>query len=143
MRKQTLTNAERYITPELKELEETILGAEDKLVQLEYELFRQLREKITGEVTRIQRSAKAIAGLDVLISFAKVADTQHYCRPHINENGTLMIHDGRHPAEYGRKVNLYAPDRTDRTHGTDRQLCTCRKSRYRAGGPDLYTCRSQ
>ena len=73
-RKQTLTNAERYITPELKELEETILGAEDKLIQLEYELFRRLRERITGEVARIQKTAKAVAGLDVLLSLAKVAD---------------------------------------------------------------------
>ena len=110
-RKQTLTNAERYITPELKELEETILGAEDKLVQLEYELFRQLRERITGEVTRIQRSAKAVAGLDVLLSFAKVADTQHYCRQRINENGTLMIRDGRHPVVEKMKNNdLFIPN---------------------------------
>ncbi|MCI7131308.1 MAG: DNA mismatch repair protein MutS, partial [Lachnospiraceae bacterium] len=96
-RKQTLTNAERYITPELKELEETILGAEDKLVQLEYELFRQLREKITGEVARIQKTAKAVAGLDVLLSLAKVADSNHYCRPKLNENGLIDIRDGRHP----------------------------------------------
>lgn len=96
-RKQTLTNAERYITPELKELEETILGAEDKLVQLEYELFRQLREKITGEVARIQKTAKAVAGLDVLLSLAKVADRNHYCRPKLNETGQIDIRDGRHP----------------------------------------------
>lgn len=96
-RKQTLTNAERYITPELKELEETILGAEDKLVQLEYELFRQLRERITGEVLRIQKTAKAVAGLDVLLSLAKVADSNHYCRPKLNENGLIDIREGRHP----------------------------------------------
>lgn len=96
-RKQTLTNAERYITPELKELEETILGAEDKLVQLEYELFRELRERITGEVLRIQKTAKAIAGLDVLLSLAKVADSNHYCRPKLNKNGLIDIREGRHP----------------------------------------------
>ena len=120
-RKQTLTNAERYITPELKELEETILGAEDKLVQLEYELFRQLRERITGEVTRIQRSAKAVAGLDVLLSFAKVADTQHYCRPHINENGTLMIRDGRHPVvEKMMNNDMFIPNDTHLDNGKNR-----------------------
>lgn len=96
-RKQTLTNAERYITPELKELEDVILGAEDKLTALEYELFCQLREKITGEIVRIQKTAKAIAGLDVFISLAKVADNYHYCRPKINENGTIDIKNGRHP----------------------------------------------
>ena len=120
-RKQTLTNAERYITPELKELEETILGAEDKLVQLEYELFRQLRERITGEVTRIQRSAKAVAGLDVLLSFAKVADTQHYCRPRINENGTLMIRDGRHPVvEKMMNNDMFIPNDTHLDNGKNR-----------------------
>ncbi len=96
-RKQTLTNAERYITPQLKELEETILGAEDKLIQLEYELFRSLRDRITKEIERIQRTAKAVAGLDVLLSLAKVAESQHYCRPKINEKGQLTIKDGRHP----------------------------------------------
>ncbi len=96
-RKQTLTNAERYITPQLKELEETILGAEDKLIQLEYELFRSLRDRITKEIERIQRTAKAVAGLDVLLSLAKVAENQHYCRPKINEKGQLTIKDGRHP----------------------------------------------
>ena len=96
-RKQTLTNAERYITPELKELEETILGAEDKLFQLEYELFKQLREKITREVMRIQKTAKAIAGLDVLLSLAYVAEHNHYCRPTLNEKGVIDIRDGRHP----------------------------------------------
>ncbi len=96
-RKQTLTNAERYITPELKELEETILGAEDKLFQLEYELFKQLREKITREVLRIQKTAKAIAGLDVLLSLAYVAEHNHYCRPTLNEKGVIDIRDGRHP----------------------------------------------
>ncbi len=96
-RKQTLTNAERYITPQLKELEDTILGAEDKLISLEYELFCELRRKITCEVTRIQKSAKAIARLDVLLSLAAVAEAQHYMRPHINEKGSITIKDGRHP----------------------------------------------
>lgn len=112
-RKQTLTNAERYITPELKELEETILGAEDKLVQLEYELFRQLRERITGEVARIQKTAKAVAGLDVLLSLAKVADHNHYCRPSLNENGLIDIRDGRHPVvEKMINNDLFIPNDT-------------------------------
>ena len=97
MRKQTLTNAERYITPELKEMEDTILGAEDRLVQLEYELFREIRDKIAAEVVRIQRTAKAVAKLDVFASLAVVAEQNNYCRPKLNENGTIDIKDGRHP----------------------------------------------
>ena len=120
-RKQTLTNAERYITPELKELEETILGAEDKLVQLEYELFRQLRERITGEVQRIQKTAKAIAGLDVLLSLAKVADNNHYCRPTLNENGLIDIRDGRHPVvEKMINNDLFIPNDTYLDNGKNR-----------------------
>lgn len=120
-RKQTLTNAERYITPELKELEETILGAEDKLVQLEYELFRKLREKITGEVARIQKTAKAVAGLDVLISLAKVADSNHYCRPKLNENGLIDIRDGRHPVvEKMISNDMFIPNDTFLDNGKNR-----------------------
>jgi len=96
-RKQTLSNAERYITPELKEMEDTILGAEDRLVQLEYELFREIREKIAAEVLRIQSSAKAIARLDVLTSLALIAEQNNYCRPKLNEVGLIDIKDGRHP----------------------------------------------
>ncbi|MCM1106600.1 MAG: DNA mismatch repair protein MutS [Blautia sp.] len=97
VRKQTLTNAERYITPELKELEDTILGAEDKLVNLEYELFRDIRGEIAASVSRIQRTAKAVARLDVFVSLALVASRNHYCRPKINENGIIDIQNGRHP----------------------------------------------
>ncbi len=97
MRKQTLTNAERYITPELKELEDVILGAEDKLVNLEYEYFKEIREKIAGEVARIQRTAKAVAYLDVFVSLAVVAEANHYCRPKISNKGTIDIKGGRHP----------------------------------------------
>ncbi len=96
-RKQTLANAERYITADLKELEDIILGAEDKLVSLEYELFREIRDKIAGEVLRIQRTAKAIARLDVLASLALVAEQNNYCRPAISENGMIDIKNGRHP----------------------------------------------
>ena len=96
-RKQTLANAERYITPDLKELEDVILGAEDKLTVLEYELFRTIRESIAAEVVRIQKTAKAVAHLDVLASLAYVAEQNHYCRPKLNENGTIDIKGGRHP----------------------------------------------
>ncbi|MCI8491133.1 MAG: DNA mismatch repair protein MutS [Lachnospiraceae bacterium] len=96
-RKQTLANAERYITPELKELEDVILGAEDKLTVLEYDLFREIREFIADEVVRIQKTAKAIARLDVFASFAHVAEQNHYCRPKLNENGLIDIKSGRHP----------------------------------------------
>lgn len=97
VRKQTLTNAERYITPELKELEDTIMGAEDRLVQLEYELFRMVREEISGNVRRIQKTAKAIARIDVFVSLATVASQNNYCKPRINESGIIDIKNGRHP----------------------------------------------
>ena len=96
-RKQTLANAERFFPPELKELEDTILGAEDKLISLEYELFRQLRNRIASEVSRIETTAKAIARLDVYASLAYVAEKNHYCRPKINTRGLIDIKGGRHP----------------------------------------------
>ena len=96
-RKQTLANAERYITPELKELEDMILGAEDKLVSLEYDLFCEVRNKIAEEVVRIQRTAKAIANLDVFVSLAVVADQNNYCRPKMTNSGVIDIKGGRHP----------------------------------------------
>ena len=97
IRKQTLSNAERYITQELKELEDLILGAEDKLYALEYELFCQVRDTIGAEVIRIQRTAKAVAALDVFASLALVAQRNNYVRPKINENGVIDIKEGRHP----------------------------------------------
>ncbi len=96
-RKQTLANAERYIIPELKELEDTILGAEDKLCALEYELYCEVRNTIATELTRIQRTAKAVAKLDVIASLALVAERNNYVRPKINEKGVIDIRDGRHP----------------------------------------------
>ena len=97
VRKQTLANAERYIIPELKELEDTILGAEDRLCALEYELYCEVRNKIAGEILRIQTTAKAIAKLDVIASLALVAERNNYVRPKINEKGVIDIKDGRHP----------------------------------------------
>ena len=96
-RKQTLTNAERYITPELKELEDTILGAEDKLTALEYERFCEVRNTIAEQVVRIQHTAKAIAGVDMFAALALVAEQNSYVRPKINEKGILDIKNGRHP----------------------------------------------
>ena len=96
-RKQTLANAERYITPELKELEDMILGAEDKLYALEYELYTVVRETIAAEVERIQQTAKAVAALDVFASLALVAERNNYVRPKINEKGVIDIKEGRHP----------------------------------------------
>ncbi|MFR4565546.1 DNA mismatch repair protein MutS [Blautia caecimuris] len=97
IRKQTLTNAERYITQELKDLEDLILGAEDKLYALEYELFCEVRDKVGAEVVRIQKTAKAVAALDVFASLALVAQRNNYVRPKINEGGVLDIKNGRHP----------------------------------------------
>ena len=96
-RKQTLANAERFIIPELKELEDTILGAEDKLYALEYQLFCEVRDQIGAQILRIQSSAKAVAQLDAFSSFALVAERNQYVRPRINEKGVIDIKDGRHP----------------------------------------------
>ena len=96
-RRQTLANAERYTTQELKNLEDVIMGAEDKLYALEYELFCTVRDTIAGEVLRIQKSAKAVAQLDVLASLAAVAQRNQYVRPKINEKGIIDIKNGRHP----------------------------------------------
>ena len=96
-RKQTLANAERYIIPELKELEDTILGAEDRLYALEYQIFSDVRDQIAKDVLRIQTAARIIAKLDAFASLALVAERNHYVRPDINEKGVIDIKDGRHP----------------------------------------------
>lgn len=97
VRKQTLTGAERYTTPRLKELEDTILNAEDKLQTLEYDLFCKIRDSIAMELARIQKTAKAIAKLDVYASLSIVAERNHYVRPKLNLKGVIDIKDGRHP----------------------------------------------
>jgi len=97
IRKQTLANAERYTTPRLKELEDTILNAEDKLTTLEYDLFCRIRDSITEELERIQRTAKSIAKLDVYASLSLVSERNRYVRPKLNEKGVIDIKDGRHP----------------------------------------------
>ncbi len=97
IRKQTLTNCERYITEELKKLESQILGAEEKLIDLEYKTFLEIRVKISQEIKRIQKSAEIISTLDVLISFARVAEDLNYVEPIVDNSGEIDIKEGRHP----------------------------------------------
>ena len=96
-RKQTVANGERFITPELKEMEGKILGAEERSVKLEYELFQRVREEVLGQLPKIQQTASALAQLDVLASFAETARIHNYCRPQVSDEGVLQIRDGRHP----------------------------------------------
>ena len=97
IRKQTLANAERYTTPELKELDDTILNAEDKLFSMEYDVFCEIRDSIADQIPRIQKTAKAIAMIDVYTSLAVVAEQNQYVRPKLNQKGIIEIKDGRHP----------------------------------------------
>ena len=97
IRKQTLTNAERYITEELKNLENQILGAEEKVVNLEYNAFTRIREEIARNVKRLQKTASVISNLDVLASFAEVAEDMNYCMPQVDHSGIIDIKNGRHP----------------------------------------------
>ncbi|PYK98476.1 MAG: DNA mismatch repair protein MutS [Verrucomicrobia bacterium] len=97
IRKQTIANGERFITPELKEMEGKILGAEERSVKLEYELFLRVREAVIARLATIQQTASALAQLDVLASFAETARLFSYCRPQIANDGVLQIRDGRHP----------------------------------------------
>lgn len=96
-RKQTLVNAERFATPELKEKEALILGAQDKSTALEYELFVKVRDQVKAAISRLQQLARQLASLDVLLSFAKVAEDYHFVRPSLNHDHQLQIKDGRHP----------------------------------------------
>lgn len=97
IRKQTLTNCERYITEELKNLENQILGAEEKVINLEYEAFTNIREEIQSNILRIQKTAEAVSTLDVLCSFATVAEEMNYTKPIVDTEGVIDIKDGRHP----------------------------------------------
>ena len=113
IRKQTLSTGERYITQELKELESKILGAKDRIVSLEYEIFTQLRNKISEQSPRVQKTAQAIAQLDVLCSFAHTAVHNHYCRPEVDLSGEIRITQGRHPVvEQMLKNTLFVPNDT-------------------------------
>ena len=97
IRKQTLSNAERYITSELKEMEDKILGAEEKLMSLEYSLFVEIRKKVEGEISRLKKSARVLGNLDALSTLAIVALENNYIKPIINEEGIIDIKEGRHP----------------------------------------------
>ena len=97
IRKQTLTNCERYVTEELKNLENQILGAEEKVINLEYKAFTEIREKIEHQIQRIQKTSAIVATLDVVVSFATVAEDMNYVKPEVDESGIIDIKDGRHP----------------------------------------------
>jgi DNA mismatch repair protein MutS len=97
IRKQTLVNAERFITPELKEFETKVLGAEEAICQLEYRLFEEIRKKVSDETARLQKTSSAVAVIDILNSMAEIADRYHYVRPLVHEGEEIMILDGRHP----------------------------------------------
>ena len=115
IRKQTLTSGERYITQELKELESKILGAHERLIALEHRLFSELLETIGGQLDRIQRTANAVAELDVLAALAQVAAENNYCRPVVDDSDELHIVEGRHPVvEQVLKGSLFVPNDTDR-----------------------------
>jgi len=120
-RKQTLTNAERYITPELKEIEMMILGSEDKLYTLEYNLFSEVREKISEHIARIQKTAKAVAALDVFAALAYVAEKNRYVKPKMNEKGIIDIKGGRHPVVEQMMANdLFVSNDTYLNNGQNR-----------------------
>ncbi len=114
IRKQTLANCERYITQELKELENQVLTAKDQLTALEYQLFQQLREALASQAARVQLTAAAVASVDALCSLAAVAVQQGYCRPEITMNNEISITDGRHPVvERMLNDSLFVPNDTE------------------------------
>jgi DNA mismatch repair protein MutS len=120
-RKQTVANGERFITPELKAMEGKILGAEERSVKLEYEIFQRVREEVLGQLPKIQQTASALAQLDVLASFAESARLHSYCRPQITDEGGLQIRDGRHPVLEQQLVEeRFVPNDTGLSSGTDR-----------------------
>ena len=121
IRKQTLANCERYITPELKELEGEVLSASDRLTALEYQLFTQIRENIAAQVARLQSVSQAIASVDVLCSLAKVAQQNHYVKPQMDDSDVIDIRDGRHPVvEQVLEGELFVPNDTLLNCGDDR-----------------------
>jgi DNA mismatch repair protein MutS len=121
IRKQTIANGERFITPDLKDMESKILGAEERGVKLEYELFQHVREAVLGRLAEIQQTAAALAQLDVLGSFAETARLYSYCRPQIANEGNLFIRDGRHPVlEQNLSDERFVPN--DTRLGADTQI---------------------
>ncbi len=121
IRKQTLTNAERFITQELKELENTVLTAKDRITAMEYDDFNQIRKHVSGQSARVQLTAQAAAAADVLCSFAEVAVKQGYCKPEIDLSGEICISEGRHPVvEQVLKDSLFVPNDTTLNQESDR-----------------------
>jgi DNA mismatch repair protein MutS len=104
IRRQTLANAERYVTPELKEYEEKVLGAEERICTMEFNLFQEIRELVAGQAERIARTASGLAVLDVLLSLATVAGERSYCKPRVDESDVIDIRDGRHPVIEAMKL---------------------------------------
>jgi DNA mismatch repair protein MutS len=123
IRKQTIANGERYITPELKEMEGKILGAEERSVKLEYEVFQHIRETVLGQLAKIQQTAAALAQLDVLASFAETARLHNYCRPVVADEGVIQIRDGRHPVlEQSVQDERFVPNDAGLSGGADTPL---------------------
>jgi DNA mismatch repair protein MutS len=122
IRKQTVANGERYITPELKEMEGKILGAEERGMKLEYELFQHVREEVLGRLPQIQQTATALAQLDVLAAFAETARLHNYCRPQVADEGVLQILDGRHPVlEQSLQDERFVPNDASLSSSSGRQ----------------------
>lgn len=125
IRKQTIANGERFITPELKDMEGKILGAEERALKLEYELFQRVRENALGSLKEIQQTAAALAQLDVLASFAETARLNVYCRPEINDEGVLQIYEGRHPVlEQNLNDERFVPNDTSLGSGGNNSLAS-------------------
>ena len=173
IRKQTLANAERYITEELKEFETKILGAQEKIVNIEYNLFTEVRETIKAHLTEIQQTAHEIALVDVLASLAEAASTYNYVRPQMRTDGVIDIKDGPpsargahpdarsfraercasrssglrdhadHGPEHGGQVDVHAPGGTFDAHGADWQLHPRARGLHLAGRPHLHTHRRE
>ena len=123
IRKQTLTNGERYITPRLKEIEDVVLGAQERIKTLEYQVFIEVRDRVNAEIERIQRTALAIANIDALLSLATVAVKNHYTKPIVNISEKISIKDGRHPVvEQALKQTLFVPN--DAELDEDNQMVT-------------------
>ena len=123
VRKQTLVNAERYIVPELKEFENKILGAKEKIEQLEYYLFDELRTLIRGKIKEIQETARAVSYIDVLTGFAEAAYKYNYVRPELNNNGEIKIVDGRHPVvERLLEKEIFVPNNTNLNNTDERMI---------------------
>ena len=172
IRKQTLTNGERYITEELKNLENQILGAEEKDIKLELEAFDSIRKEIASNVKRLQKSAEVVSSLDVIASFAQVAEDMNYCMPEVTDSGVIDIRDGRHPViekmlpsgdfiandtyldksenrvsiitrtKYGWKINIYETSGFNNSNGTGWKFCTSKFCKNWSCGQNIYKSRS-